>query len=207
MRRTVPDIGFMNASEPMPTAATTRRRRPDGARALNGRSDRPAWLATALEECATQRQEADVETDHQAPVRESSEIAVDAPPDVVWDTLTDFRSWPGWMPGVKSVEIDEAPRVGTRFEWKAGPGRIRSEIVEFDPLRSVAWTGRTFGVNAVHVWRTEAQGEATSVLTEESWAGPLARVLRGWAAKTVKKAIDDGLAALKAESERRARSR
>ncbi len=46
----------------------------------------------------------------------------------------------------------------------------------------------------------------TRVFTEESWAGPLARLLPTAMRKTVRKALDDGLPALKAEAERRALS-
>ncbi len=147
-----------------------------------------------------------MEADHSAPVCESGEIVVDARPEIVWDTLTDLRSWPRWMPGVKSIHLDEPLAVGTRFHWKAGPGTIRSEILESDRPRSVGWRGRTLGIDALHLWRMEGQGESTRVFTEESWNGLLARVLRGSMSKTVRKALDDGLPALKREAEGRARS-
>jgi len=145
-----------------------------------------------------------MEADHEAPVFERGEIVLAAPPEVVWDTITDFRSWPQWMPGVRSVEIGEPVRVGTRFKWKAGAGAITSEIVESERPARVAWKGRTFGIDAVHVWSIEADSQGSRVVTEESWAGPLPRALRGLMRKTVRKALDDGRAALKAEAERRA---
>ncbi len=147
-----------------------------------------------------------MEVDHSAPVCESGEIMVGAPPESVWDTLTDLASWPRWMPGVGTMRVDEPLRVGTTFEWRAGPATIRSEIVESDRPHGVAWKGRTLGITAVHVWRMERQGGDTRVFTEESWGGALPRLLRAPMAKTVRKALDDGLPALKAEAERRARS-
>lgn len=84
-------------------------------------------------------------------MRESAEIVISAPPEVVWDTLTDLRSWPQWMPGVKAMSVDERLEVGTEFEWKAGPGTIKSEILKCDRPRSVGWTGRTLGISALHV--------------------------------------------------------
>lgn len=145
-----------------------------------------------------------MDVDHRAPVCESKEIVIDAPADVVWDALSDFSSWPNWMPGVKSVQVDGPIQAGTRFEWKAGPGTIRSEILESDRPRSIGWKGRTFGITALHVWRMEEQGGSTRVSTEESWDGLLARALRGSMSKTVSKALGDGLAGLKGEAERRA---
>ena len=147
-----------------------------------------------------------MDADHRAPVYETGEIVVSARPETVWDTLTDLRTWPQWMPGVKSMNVDEPVRVGTTFQWKAGPGTIRSEILESERPYSVAWKGRTFGINAVHVWRMALEGETTRVLTEESWSGLLARALQGSMRKTVRKALDDGLPALRREAERRAQS-
>lgn len=72
--------------------------------------------------------------------------------------------------------------------------------------RSVAWRGRTLGITALHIWRIENQRDGTRVFTEESWTGPLARVLRSSMTKTVRKALDDGLPALKREAEDRARA-
>ena len=59
------------------------------------------------------------------------------------------------------------------------------------------------GTSALHVWRLETHDGGTHVFTEESWAGPLARLLPKLLSKTVRKALDDGLPALKAEAEHR----
>jgi uncharacterized protein YndB with AHSA1/START domain len=147
-----------------------------------------------------------MEADRNAPVRESAAIVIDASPETVWDTLTDLASWPRWMPGVKSMHADETPRVGSTFKWKAGPGTIRSEIIESDRPRRVAWKGRTLGVVAVHVWKIDPQGGSTRVFTEESFSGPVARVLRRTMRNTLRKALDEGLPALKNEAERRERA-
>lgn len=147
-----------------------------------------------------------MEVDRQAPVRESSEITIDARPEVVWATLIDVDSWPQWMPGVSRVEADRPLAEGTTFAWKAGPGTIRSEILAFDPPRLVGWKGRSLGIAARHVWRLEASGDgATEVRTEESWKGLVPRVLKAMMSTTVGKALDDGLAALKGEAEARSR--
>ena len=147
-----------------------------------------------------------MEADRNAPVCESGEILIDARPEIVWDTLTDLKSWPLWMPGVTNMEVDEPLRLGTTFKWKAGPGTIRSEVLECDRPRKVGWRGRTLGVTAAHVWQMEAEGDRTRVFTEESWAGPLARVLRAAMGKMVRKALDEGLPALRDEVQRRAGS-
>jgi hypothetical protein len=142
--------------------------------------------------------------DREAPVFEKGEAVIEAPPEVVWDTLTDFRSWPSWMPGVRTVEIGETVGVGTRFKWKAGPGTINSQVIEWEPPRAVGWKGHSLGIEALHAWRIDGGGQESRVVTEESWSGLLARLLRGPMQKTVRKALDDGLSALKVEAEQRA---
>jgi carbon monoxide dehydrogenase subunit G len=145
------------------------------------------------------------EIDTTAPVRAASEIDVDAPAERVWDTLTDLGSWPTWMDGTKSVTTHGTFTVGTAFEWKNGPGTIKSEVLAADRPGHVAWSGRTMGIRAVHVWTIEARGSATThVRTAESWAGLLPRLLRGPLAKTLRRALDGGVQSLKAEAERRA---
>jgi uncharacterized protein YndB with AHSA1/START domain len=138
-----------------------------------------------------------------APVVGRSEIEIAAPPDAVWEVLTAFERWPGWLRDVKSMAIEGPVAAGTVFRWKAGPGTITSTIQLVDRPRRIAWTGRTLGIRAIHFWRFEARDGATFVRTEESYEGPVARLLRGWLLKTLDHALDDGLQDLKAEVERR----
>lgn len=147
-----------------------------------------------------------VEADRSAPAYVTGDIDIDASAEVVWDTLTDLDSWPRWMPGVKSMATHGPFAVGSTFEWRAGPGTIKFEIVEAERPSSGAWKGRTMGIEAVHVWNIEPRGpSSTHVHTEESWAGLLPRLLRKTTRKSLQKALDEGLPALKAEAERRAR--
>jgi carbon monoxide dehydrogenase subunit G len=174
-------------------------------------ADEVSWFDDAETRAAVVRargtipadREVTVEADHDAPVCESGEVTIDARPEAVWDTLTDLQSWPRWMPGVKKMSVDPPLRVGSKFEWKAGPGTIRSVVIDSDRPRTVGWRGRTLGIEAIHVWRMESQGTGTRVVTEESWAGLLARVLRGMMRKSVRKALDDALPALRDEAQRR----
>ncbi len=111
-----------------------------------------------------------MEADHQAPVCESGEVVINSPADTVWDTISDLESWPRWMPGVKSMRVEQPLRVGTEFEWRAGPGTIKSQILEYEPPHRIGWKGRTLGISALHVWSLKAEDGGTHVFTEESWA-------------------------------------
>ena len=141
--------------------------------------------------------------DERAPVAAAGEIEVAADPEVVWEVMAAIDGWPSWNPDVTWASLDGELAEGTRFRWKAGPGTITSTLRRVERPRLLAWTGRTFGVDAVHVWRLEARGANTLVRTEESWDGLMARILRGPMQKTLQDAIDAGLRHLKAEAERR----
>jgi hypothetical protein len=145
--------------------------------------------------------------DVRAPVVGAAEIEISATADLVWDVLTGFNRWPTWNPDVESVSMHGDVAVGSEFRWKAGPGTITSTIQEVDPPRRIAWTGRTLGIQAVHVWWLEPSDGVTTVLTEESYQGLVARLLRRPLQKALDRALDNGLRYLKAEVERRAERR
>jgi uncharacterized protein YndB with AHSA1/START domain len=145
-----------------------------------------------------------VEVSRNAPVVAASEIDIAAPPETVWDVLTDFERWPRWNPDVKSMSFSGTVGEGAVFRWRAGPGTISSRIRRVDRPRLIGWTGKTLGIEAVHVYRLEPHDGGTHVTTEESYEGALARLFRGPILRMLENALETGLDRLKAESERRA---
>jgi uncharacterized protein YndB with AHSA1/START domain len=139
-----------------------------------------------------------------APVVSTHEIAIEAPIGRVWEILTAIEAWPAWNPDVKSVSIDGPVERGSTFRWKAGPTTITSRLEHVERPHVVAWTGRTLGIRAVHVWRLDSRDGGTSARTEESYEGLVARLLRRSLQKTLDKALADGARYLKAEAERNA---
>ena len=146
-----------------------------------------------------------MEINRAAPVFASEELDADAPMGVVWDVLTNVDDWPRWNGDVKSASLAGPVAIGTAFRWKAGgPGTIVSSIEDLEPPRRVGWTGRAFGVSAVHTWRLEEREDGgTHITTEESMEGPLTRVLRGTVQRNVERSLETWLQDLKAESEAR----
>lgn len=142
--------------------------------------------------------------DERAPVIGAGEIVIAATPQTVWDVLSTIEGWPEWNPDVKWVSIEGDVAEGRQFRWKSGPSTLTSTLQRVDRPRLIAWTGRTFGIDAVHVWRLEPQDGSTLVRTEESFDGVVARLLRRPLRKTLAGALDRGLLHLKAEAERRA---
>lgn len=139
----------------------------------------------------------------EAPVSSRREIQVSAPPEVVWEVLTDFGRWPEWNPEVKSMSFEGPLAPGSMFRWKAGPGTIVSTLEELDPPRYVRWRGRTMSIAAIHEWRLEPRDGGTHLETEESFSGLIARVLRRSLQKQLDGALEQGLEHLKREAERR----
>lgn len=57
------------------------------------------------------------------------------PPGILWDMVTDVKSFPSWRPGLTSVE--ELPARDARRSWRetSSDGVITYEVVEADPQR------------------------------------------------------------------------
>lgn len=145
-----------------------------------------------------------MQIDEKAPATARAEAHIDALPAVVWQVMTDFERWPDWNPDVASVALDGPPAEGTVFRWRSGPGTITSTLRVLAPEREIAWTGRTFGIRAVHVWRLTPHDGGTRVVTEESWDGWIVRLISGPMGRTLAQSIERGLGYLKEEAERRA---
>jgi len=146
---------------------------------------------------------AENEIDRAAPVVGKSQTEVAAAREVVWDVLTGIERWPSWNPEVKSASMRGALAEGAQFRWKAGPGTITSTLVHVEAPRRVAWSGKTLGLRARHVYALEDRDGMTLVRTEESYDGLVARLFRTRLQKTLDRALESGLGHLKTESERR----
>ncbi len=138
-----------------------------------------------------------------APVVGAGETEIAAAPEVVWDVLTGIERWPTWNPDVKSVSMNGGLSEGSVFRWKSGPGTITSTLAHVESPRSVAWSGKAFGLNAIHVYALEARDVTTIVRTEESYDGLVALLFRSRLQKKLDHALESGLQHLKAEAERR----
>jgi hypothetical protein len=145
-----------------------------------------------------------VNVDENAPAYAAREAQIAADPQLVWDVLTGFEDWPAWNPDVKSMSASGVAATGTTFRWKTGFATISSTVQQVEPPREIGWTGKTFGITAAHVWRLQPRGDGTFVRTEESFEGPLARLLSGTMRKTIGQALDSTLGHLASEAERRA---
>jgi hypothetical protein len=146
-----------------------------------------------------------MDIDRDARITAGGSVEISATPAQVWDIISDIGDWPTWSPDVREAHLDGDLVPGTRFTWRAGPGTITSVLRSVVPGRELGWTGVTMGVHAVHVWRLEAVPGGTRVTTEESWDGWPTRLMRARMERTLRRAVFQGLHALKTEVEFRLR--
>ena len=74
-----------------------------------------------------------------------TEIEIDAPPERVWQVLTDFAAYPEWNPFIRSIEGE--PEVGSRLkvriELPGGRGMtFRPTVQAAESARELRWLGR-----------------------------------------------------------------
>lgn len=136
-----------------------------------------------------------------APIRYIQHIEINAPLDAVWSLMSDIAGWPSWNPEITAATLIGELRPGSTFRWKAGPGTIVSTLEAVEPGKLIAWSGKTMGIKAVHIWRIAAGDGFTLVTTEESWSGLPARLFKGYSHKTLQHAVDSGLQLLKSAAE------
>jgi hypothetical protein len=148
-----------------------------------------------------------MDIDRSAPVVAHARVQIAAEPELVWAILSDLEAWPRWRGAVKDLSLHGPVAPGTTFVWKAGPGRITSTLVEVDPVRAIAWTGRTMGIRAVDVFRLTPRDGGTAVAQDESWSGLAPRLFPTGLHRRLHADITAGLAELKAEAERRGKLR
>jgi uncharacterized protein YndB with AHSA1/START domain len=129
-------------------------------------------------------------------VRAAGVVELPAPPEVVWDIISNIERWPCWNTDVKWARLNGDLRKGTTFDWKAGPGVIHSTLTEVEEGSMMSWTGSMFGIHASHLWRLEGSESGTRMSTFETWTGPLPRAFPRSLTKSLQAAVDRGLEAI-----------
>jgi hypothetical protein len=144
-----------------------------------------------------------VKANRNAPVFSEGQIEITASSEALWDLMANLTGWPTWNPDVKEVSVQGEVAEGTVFRWKAGPGTITSVLRLVDRPRALGWTGRTFGIDAIHVWRFEPRGPRTIASMEESFDGLVAKMFRRRLQRQLDATTYSGLANLKDVAEQR----
>jgi uncharacterized protein YndB with AHSA1/START domain len=114
-------------------------------------------------------------------------IDIDAPPEMVWDILTDIERWPEWTQSATRASREDSGRfgVGSRAKmWlRGGPAAVWT-VTSLDEGRAFTWENRSREVHAVgsHLVETRNGGsrvtltfEARGLMSKVLW--PLFRVV------------------------------
>ena len=104
----------------------------------------------------------------------SSTIA--APPDAVWEILTDASAYPEWDSGVVRVEGDVAPGEKLKVTSEVNPKRAYPvKVTRFEPGRAMAWTGgMPLGLmKGVRTFSLTPENGTTRFTLREEFTGPM----------------------------------
>lgn len=139
---------------------------------------------------------------HNAPVKCSKQITIDASREKVWAVLTDINHWADWQTDIRNPKLNGALKPGTTFEWKTGGVKIASTLHTVEPYVHFGWTGKTFGMFAIHNWTLSENKGQTTVLVDESMEGLLARIFKASFIQNLEKGMQNWLELLKRQCEK-----
>ncbi|HOZ96425.1 MAG TPA: SRPBCC family protein [Niabella sp.] len=137
-----------------------------------------------------------------APVKCSKTITINTNSEKVWKVLTNIDQWAMWQTDISKPKLNGQLQPETGFVWKTGGAKIHSTLHTVEPNKYFGWTGKTFGVFAIHNWTiTETDGK-TTVSVDESMEGFFAKLFKSLFNKKLDKEMQHWLDLLKTESER-----
>lgn len=115
---------------------------------------------------------------HRAPVFANNELFIPGvAPKKVFAALTDVKRWPAFYENASRVHFDgDRLGPGSRFRFTTFGVEQKSQIVDFEQDRALAWTADSLGTHATHRWILEPHAGGTRVITEEVQTGLLAHL-------------------------------
>ncbi len=137
-----------------------------------------------------------------APVKCSKSITIKADAQKVWAVLTDINNWALWQTDITQPTLRGPLAPGTAFVWKTGGAKVHSTLQTVIPPLNFGWTGKTFGMYAVHNWTLSSEGGKTTVQVDESLEGFLARLLKKSFNKSLATGMQNWLELLKQQCEK-----
>jgi hypothetical protein len=139
---------------------------------------------------------------HNAPVKCSNTITINANSERVWEVMTNINNWAGWQTEISEPTLNGALQPNASFVWKTGGVKIKSTLHTVVPNKEFGWTGKTFGIFAIHNWELVEKNGQTIVSVEESMEGFLASLLKKSFNRNLEKGMAHWLNALKKTCEK-----
>ena len=116
--------------------------------------------------------------------------------------MTNINNWANWQTDISKSKLNGKLKSETTFDWKTGGAKIHSTLHTVEPFKHFGWTGKTFGIFAIHNWTlTETNGQ-TKVSVDESMEGFFAKLLKKSFNKNLEKGMQNWLDLLKKECEK-----
>lgn len=139
---------------------------------------------------------------HNAPVKCSKSITINANTKTVWEIITNINNWSAWQTAISNPKLTGTLQPNSTFIWKSGGAKIISTLHTVTSYKHFGWTGKTFGMLAIHNWTITEKNGQTIVLVEESMEGFLANLLKKPFNTNLEKGMQLWLELLKQESEK-----
>ncbi len=140
--------------------------------------------------------------DSHAPLIAKKRELINAPINHVWKIQSDINNWPKWQKEISDAKLHGKLAKGTTFTWKAMGMNINSKLQEVIENKVIGWSGESFGMNAIHIWKFEKQGNKTLVTTEESLSGWFPRLIKLFKADFLEQSLTKALLNLKNQAEK-----
>ena len=137
-----------------------------------------------------------------APVKCSKTITINANSEKVWQVITNIDKWATWQTEISNPKLNGELKPKTTFDWKTGGAKIHSTLHTVEPFRQFGWTGKTFGMFAIHNWTVTEKDGKTTVNVDESMEGFFAKLLKKSFNKNLEKGMQTWLDLLKKECEK-----
>ena len=138
-----------------------------------------------------------------APVKTYQQITVAAPPEKVYQVMSNINHWAEWHNDVEEPKLTGTFERANSFDWKSGGLNIHSTLHTVIPGKKIGWSGRAFGAFAIHNWNFTKNGDQTVVKVEESMEGWLVTLMRAKFQTGLEESLRRWLKNLKAEVEKK----
>ena len=128
---------------------------------------------------------------------------INAPPETIWQILTDGAKYADWDPHMIRLEGRIAPGEQLTVYTKLAPERaFKPTVREYEANRHMVWqSGMPLGLfKGARTFTLKPQGDSTEVTLQEEFSGPMLALIKG-SIPDMNPVFNDFLAALKARAE------
>lgn len=138
-----------------------------------------------------------------------TEIEIAAPPETVWEILTDLGVYPEWNPFITSSEgvVAVGQRLTNRLEPPGGTAiTIKPTVTAVEHARAFEWLGRLvipLLFDGRHRFELVAEGRGTRLIHTERFTGVLVPVLKRSLDTSTRSGFEAMNTALRARAEAR----